>query len=1411
MPRRSLIPPHSALRRRTTIARFIPLLACLGIAAADAAGPARQAFGKRHPFRSDELPQGKLKAGLDRLDPQEKERAMNWLHSFDFGAPDAAEHLRVDSGGGVFIVCPDEAACCGDPAHDATEEIDPAPAEEPPIAYAAVPVSSPPAYHSRPAASRKIYLDFNGATVSGTAWNSSAGVSTWNVKVWSQDTDATTFNDAEQTWMKRVWQRVAEDYAPFDVDVTTDVAYDPDNYTGNKDYVGWLLICETTDANGVALPHNGSGGVAYVGVFGNSTYSPTYQPAWVSSTNGGGSESIIAEAASHEMGHNMGLSHDATSTLSYYGGHGSGDTSWGPIMGTGYNRNVSQWSKGEYYDANQLQDDLQIISGRVAYRGDDHGGTAGTATPLQVSGGATISSTTPETDPSNASPANKGVIERNTDVDVFSFYTGAGAVQLNVKPWIQPAGTRGGNLDVLLELYDESGSLVTSNNAANLTTATISTSLGEGYYYLHVKNSGTGTPLVSPPSGYTSYGSIGQYFVSGTIVDAAAPPLLTGVTPASAFTDTLVTMDISGTGISTATDFKLTKAGQSDIGASSVAAAGSVLRCQFDLAGAATGAWSVVATNPDLETAVLADAFTVVGAIWTENFDGVVSGWTSDATTGSNSWSLSTAQSDSPTTSYFAPGPSSKSTTNLVSPVIPVPAGADNLQLSFRHFHNLQNSRDAGKLELSVNNGTWFDVTDSGSGAAFASYPYNGTISSRGSASSRNEFAGESAWTGNNGGFMETIVNLTDTAKFAGNDLRLRWRIATDGSSSSTGWYVDSISLTGDGNFGNQPPAIATAASSTSVETVTDPDSSIYQIIRGSSAALSVSASDDSGEPALTYTWALTSGPGAPVAFSANGSNASRETTATFQEAGDYLISVTVRDSEGLAVSSSVDLRVVQTASAIAVTPSVATLVVGGTQEFNAIELDQFGIDMAVQPSSFSWQTNGGGAISAAGLFSATSVGGPFTVTAGSGTISNTADVTVTPAAAGVLLGTLAQTYDGSPKPVSVTTTPPGLAVSVTYNGSTDAPVSAGTYEVVATVTDANYAGSETDTLVVSQAATEVSLGGLATTYDGTPKPVSVTTTPPGLAVSVTYNGSTDTPVSAGTYEVAATVTDANYEGSSTDTLVVSKAAAGVSFNGLATTYDGAPKPVSVTTTPPGLAVSITYNSSTEAPVNAGTYEVVATVNDANYAGSGNSPLVIAKAAAIVTLDGLEQTADGTPKIVTATTDPSGLAVVVTYDGSATPPTEAGSYAIVATVSDANHEGSASGTLDVAPGNDWVSWRELSFDETQIAAGLADEDADPDFDNLDNLAEYALGTNPLGFTPPFVATLDGTGLWFTFTRPAGLPDVSYAAESSDGFGTWSPAILEVIEMGETETVRAREPLSTGDPARRFLRLKFTKP
>lgn len=264
------------------------------------------------------------------------------------------------------------------------------------------------------------------------------------------------------------------------------------------------------------------------------------------------------------------------------------------------------------------------------------------------------------------------------------------------------------------------------------------------------------------------------------------PLALATVSPNSGLAGT-VTLDLTGTGLRADTAVKLVRSGQSDIIATGGQLIGEMLRCQANLTGAAAGAWDVVATNPNLQTSTLPAAFTVVGAIWSENFDGTVTGWSSQATTGSNSWSLVTTQSKSPATSYFAPGPSTKSTTNLTSPTIPVPAGATNLQLKFWQNRNLQNNRDAGKLDFSVDNGAWFDVEAAGSGTAFLTNGYNATISATGQPATRNEFAGQRAWSGNSNGWLETIVNLTDTAKFAGRDLRIRWRIATDSSTASSG------------------------------------------------------------------------------------------------------------------------------------------------------------------------------------------------------------------------------------------------------------------------------------------------------------------------------------------------------------------------------------------------------------------------------------------------------------------------------------------------------------------------------------------------------------------------------------------------------------------------------------------------
>jgi fibronectin type 3 domain-containing protein len=287
-------------------------------------------------------------------------------------------------------------------------------------------------------------------------------------------------------------------------------------------------------------------------------------------------------------------------------------------------------------------------------------------------------------------------------------------------------------------------------------------------------------------------------------------------------------------------------------------------------------------------------------------------------------------------------------------------------------------------------------------------------------------------------------------------------------------------------------------------------------------------------------------------------------------------------------------------------------------------------------------------------------------------------------AAATVTLSGLSQTYDGAAKAVSVTTAPAGLAVVTAYNGGTTLPINAGPYAVTASVSDANYTGAVAGTLTIAKATATVTLGNLNQTYDGASKALSVTTAPAGLATHVTYDGSATPPINAGSYATEATIDDANYVGTTTDTLVIEKAPATIALSGLSQTYDGSAKVVSATTAPAGLPVGVTYNGSASTPINAGSYAVATTINDANYVGATTGTLVIEKAPATIALSGLSQTYDGSAKAVSATTAPAGLPVGITYNGGASAPINAGNYAIVASVTDANHTGTATGTLMIA-------------------------------------------------------------------------------------------------------------------------------
>jgi len=276
-------------------------------------------------------------------------------------------------------------------------------------------------------------------------------------------------------------------------------------------------------------------------------------------------------------------------------------------------------------------------------------------------------------------------------------------------------------------------------------------------------------------------------------------------------------------------------------------------------------------------------------------------------------------------------------------------------------------------------------------------------------------------------------------------------------------------------------------------------------------------------------------------------------------------------------------------------------------------------------------------------------------------------------------------TLSGSPAPttsVTAGTLPPGLTLG--RNGSlSGTPTTKGSYTFTVTASNGNgAAASATDTIQVAVPLATVTLGGLNQTYDGTAKAASASVSPsPCGPVTLGYSqGGTPigAPTAAGNYTVQASLGNSNCAIGSggTGTLVIAPAQATVTLNALNQTYDGTPKTASVTTSPLGLAVALTYNGASTAPINAGSYNVVATVSDPNYQGSQAGTLVIAPAPLTITANDKTMTYGGAVPTFDArysglvTGDTSGVVSGQTCgatDGSGQPvsgSTPVGTYAI---------------------------------------------------------------------------------------------------------------------------------------------------
>ena len=328
-------------------------------------------------------------------------------------------------------------------------------------------------------ASATIYLDFDGQNINSGFWNGGAPF----------NCNAAPFNNTEITDM---FNRVSEDYRPFNVNITTDL----DKYNAAPLNRRIRIVVTPTSAW-----RPGVGGIAYTGSFtwGDDT------PAFVFSDRLSNSTKYVAECITHESGHTVGLSHQSKYNSicglveTYHTGSGpqigqpGSEIGWAPVMGNSYYKNMTGWNNGPTPSgcANN-QDNLTIITTQngFTYRPDDFTETLNNST---VALGTSF--------------VKDGLITTTTDKDAFKYtLSQISSFHLDAVPYSIGSNT-GANLDILIQLYNSSNALIRTYNPTSTLNVVIDTTLNAGTYYFVV--SGTGNEFGA------DYGSLGSYKLTG--------------------------------------------------------------------------------------------------------------------------------------------------------------------------------------------------------------------------------------------------------------------------------------------------------------------------------------------------------------------------------------------------------------------------------------------------------------------------------------------------------------------------------------------------------------------------------------------------------------------------------------------------------------------------------------------------------------------------------------------------------------------------------------------------------------------------------------------------------------------------------------------------------------------------------
>lgn len=343
------------------------------------------------------------------------------------------------------------------------------------ISFCAISFCQVPKLNSLPAALPTIFLDFDGEYVNSVGWNNGDPFTCGAANI-------STAQIAE------IFSRVSEDYRPFAVNITTDST----KFLAAP--VDRRIRIIVTDSS--AWYPQAVAGITYTGSFtwGNDI------PGFVFSGKLNNSTKKIAECCSHESGHAVGLSHQSkydqcTLLERYNSGIGTGETSWAPIMGNSYDRNMTGWSNGNTESScNTQQDNLFIISSQngFTYRTDDYTELLDNTTTTLNSNSFNVT----------------GIITTPTDKDAFKItLTQSGAVHIAATPFNVGANDLGANLDIMVELYNSSSTLIRTYNPIATMSLAIDTVLPSGTYFLKASGAGNGNT--------SNYGSLGSYTLTG--------------------------------------------------------------------------------------------------------------------------------------------------------------------------------------------------------------------------------------------------------------------------------------------------------------------------------------------------------------------------------------------------------------------------------------------------------------------------------------------------------------------------------------------------------------------------------------------------------------------------------------------------------------------------------------------------------------------------------------------------------------------------------------------------------------------------------------------------------------------------------------------------------------------------------